>query len=438
MASSDEDVMNSDPDMGDDLFGDEEEDEAPKVQKPRQLSDDELDSGDDEGRQDRRAQRPMSEDAEQENENVEARIQTVWRHPLPKPLDEELNSLRLPKFLGIEPRAYVPETFSIPTTDHHSEPPSANFSARAVAATTMRFRKDSAGNLESNTLIYKWSDGSTTLCIGDQHYELEQKPLAPPKDGPYQEVLDSHSYVATPSLAAQLLNIFGHMTNQYTVRPNKDIEDDALEKLQKSLAAAARGSGKGDDKNGPEMITNTEDPELQKKKAEMAEKERMKLQRRRETAAEKASIPSGPRGGRSGGLTVDDLERSSRRGPATGRKAAGTKRPRRKTDDYDSEDDNAARGRPSRMDEYDTDDGFLVNSDEEMEVSGEDDEEEELLDEDSDREAPRAKKQKKSKPEEVSDADAEADLDDDEAPAPAAEPSGRSRKRNIIEDDDDE
>lgn len=322
--------------------------------------------------------------------------------------------------------------------DHHTDARSANFSASATAATTMRFRKDQAGELESNSLIYKWSDGSTTLCVGEQHYELETKPLGPPKDEPYREVLDSHSYIATPSSAAQLLNIFGHMTNQYTVRPNKDIEDDALERLQKSLAAAARGSGKGDDKNGPELITNTEDPELQKKKAELAEKERMKLQRRRETAAEKASIPSAGRG-RSGGLTVDDLERGgSRRGPAAGRKAAGTKRPRRKNDyDDDSEEEMGARGRGAREDAYDMDDGFLAASDEEMEVP-DDDDDEELLDEDSEREEPRTKKQKKSKPEETSDADAEADLDDDEAPAPAAEPSGRARKRNIVDDDDDD
>jgi RNA polymerase-associated protein LEO1 len=230
----------------------------------------------------------------------------------------------------------------------------------------------------------------------------------------------------------------GHMTNQYTVRPNKDIEDDALEKLQKSLAAATRGAHK-DDKNGPELITNTQDPELQKKKAEVAEKERMKLQRRRETAAEKASLPKGGMGGR-GGLSVDDLEgRSGRRAPGSGRNNAP--KPRRRRPEYDS-DDELPRGR-NREDEYDKEDDFLASSDEDLEVEeGDDDDEEEMLDEESDREEPKAKKQKISKSEEASDADAdaEADLDDDEAPVDlvVSEPSGRGRKRNIIEDDDDE
>ena len=305
----------------------------------------------------------------------------------------------------------------------------------------MRYRKNpSTGKLESNTIVYKWSDGSTTISVGDQHYALQEKPLAPPIDSKtYQEVQDSHSYVAAPSITSQMVVTVGHMTKQYTVRPNKDVEDDALEKLQKSLEAATRAK-KGDDKNGPRVITNTQDPELQKKRAELAEKERLRAQRRRETAAEKANLPRRP----GGGLSVDDLEgRGGRRAPGSARKPPGAKRARRRPD-YDSDDD-LPRGR-NREDEYDKEDDFLASSDEDLEegLEGDDDEEEEMVDEESDTEEPKAKKLKTSKPEETSDADAdgEADLEDDEvAAAPAASEAaggGRGRKRNVIEDDDDE
>jgi RNA polymerase-associated protein LEO1 len=354
----------------------------------------------------------------------------------------QYNSLRLPKFLGIEPRQFDPETFEHPVSDHHTNTKSANFSASTVADTTIRYRKNpTTGKLESNTIVYKWSDGSTTVSVGGQHYVLQSKPLAPPKDSKaYQEVQDSHSYVASPSIASQLLVMIGHMTNQYTVRPNKDIEDDALDKLQRSLAAAARGGSKGDDKNGPQVIANTQDPELQKKRAELAEKERMKAQRRRETAAEKANLPRRP----GGGLSVEDLEgRGGRRAPGSGRKPPGAKRPRRRPE-YDSDDD-LPRGR-NREDEYDKEDDFLASSDEDLEEGQEgddDEEEEEMIDDDSEREEPRAKKLKPSKPEETSDAeaDAEADFEDDEAallPAANDLAAGRGRKRNIIEEDDDE
>jgi RNA polymerase-associated protein LEO1 len=305
----------------------------------------------------------------------------------------------------------------------------------------MRYRKNpSTGKLESNTIVYKWSDGSTTISVGDQHYALQEKPLAPPIDSKtYQEVQDSHSYVAAPSITSQMVVTVGHMTKQYTVRPNKDVEDDALEKLQKSLEAATRAK-KGDDKMGPRVITNTQDPELQKKRAELAEKERLRAQRRRETAAEKANLPRRP----GGGLSVDDLEgRGGRRAPGSARKPPGAKRARRRPD-YDSDDD-LPRGR-NREDEYDKEDDFLASSDEDLEegLEGDDDEEEEMVDEESDTEEPKAKKLKTSKPEETSDADAdgEADLEDDEvAAAPAASEAaggGRGRKRNVIEDDDDE
>lgn len=344
----------------------------------------------------------------------------------------------MPAFLGIEPHAFDTNTFQPPTADHHSSVRSAKFSASAVSSSTMRYRKTPTGKLESNTVVYKWSDGSTTISIGDQHYELQTASLAPSKEGKsYDSVKDSHQYLASPSMAAQLLVIMGHMTNQYTVRPNKDIQDDAVENLQKNLAAAARG-GKRDDKNGPELISNTEDPELQKRKAEIAEKERLRAQRRRETAAERANQPRGGLGPR-GGLNVDDLEgRAGRRAPA-GRKAP---KPQRRRQDYDSDDD-LPRGGRNREDEYDKEDDFLASSDEEME-EGAEDEDEEILDEESDRDQHRSKKQKvsKSRPEDTSDADAdaEADLDDDEAPVPAAalEPTSRGRKRHIIEDDDDE
>ncbi|KUJ20531.1 uncharacterized protein LY89DRAFT_715910 [Mollisia scopiformis] len=433
MASSEEDDLMEN--VGDeDLFGGDEDDA--QVEKTRELSDRELDSGDDEDRNDRA---PQEEEVDYES-GRDARVMesTIWRHPLPKPVDGEFSYLRLPKFLGIEPRAYEADTFRVPETDHHSDTRSATFSASAVSASTMRYRKNSTtGKLESNTNIYRWSDGSTTISVGDQHYELQTKPLAPPKDTKsYSETQDSHFYLATPSIASQLLLLVGHMSNQHTVRPNEAVEDDALDKLQKSLAAAARRGNKNE--KGPELIASTQDPELQKKRAELAEKERMRAQRRRETAAEKASQSHRPGGGRSGGLSLDDLEGRGRRAPTSGRKPP---KPRKRRPEYDSDDD-LPKGR-SREDEYDMEDDFLAPSDDEEAPEGDDDEdEEEILDDESDREEPKAKKQKVSRQEEVSDADAdaEADLDDDEVPAApvVTEAAGRGRKRNIIEDDDDE
>lgn len=262
-----------------------------------------------------------------------------------------------------------------------------------------------------------------TINVGGEHYEIQGKPLAPPKDKPYQPLQDSHTYLCSPSYETQLFLLVGHMSNQFSVRPSKGIVDEALEKLQNSLAAATR-RGKGDEKGGPEIISNTVDPELQKKQAEAAEKERIKAQRRRETAAEKATMPRGY----VGRMTANDLEGGSgRRAPASKPRS----KPKRKAD-YDS-DDSAPRG-GLRQDEYDREDEFLASSDEDEQPEQDDDEESE---EEYHRERPKAKRAKISKPD--SDEDAEGEDDDEEVVAPAAsEPVGRGRKRNVLDDDDDD
>jgi RNA polymerase-associated protein LEO1 len=90
--SSEDDVLNSEPELGeDDLFGDEA-DEEPKADEVRELDDEELDSGDDENRDDRRQKR--QEDLLDEGATYDLRIseQIVSRHPLPKPVDGEVHT----------------------------------------------------------------------------------------------------------------------------------------------------------------------------------------------------------------------------------------------------------------------------------------------------------------------------------------------------------
>ncbi|KAH8165693.1 hypothetical protein CIB48_g2574 [Xylaria polymorpha] len=221
----------------------------------------------------------------------------------------------------------------------------------------------------------------------------------------------------------------GHINEQYTVLLNRDMQDEATIKLAESMAAAARGKRPNE---SDMIITATRDPELQKKEAEMAEKERMKAQRRRENAA--ARIDSRTTGYRSGGLSVNDLE-GGRRGAGGSRKrgAGGAARPKRRRPEYDSDDDLPSGTR--RQDEYDREDDFIAPSDDDMISEVEDDEEEEDLLDDEEEEAPRKKRQKTAEPEEDDDADADADLDDIDAPAPAEQT--RARRRNIVDDDDE-
>lgn len=89
MASSDEDVMDNDS-LGDDLFGSEDDAGETKV---RELSDRELDSGDDEDREDRARARSLSEEAEDNAPPARILDLKMQRHPVPRPSDGEVRSV---------------------------------------------------------------------------------------------------------------------------------------------------------------------------------------------------------------------------------------------------------------------------------------------------------------------------------------------------------
>ncbi|KAG6023655.1 hypothetical protein E4U41_001961 [Claviceps citrina] len=408
---------------GDDLFGDEGDDDLPTTSNERVLDDDDLasDPDEDEDAEADTRQRGYEDDEDQPHETRDRVVMATqtYRHHIPNPTDgtrDQLRVMRVPKFIKFLPEEYVAATF-VP-----SEFDIANAKSESHVHVA-RVRKDeSTGELQSNTNIYRWSDGSLTISVGGEHYEIQKKALAPGPGKPYNELHDGHYYAAAAELSSNLLMTVGHVTEQFNVRPNKAVGDDALAALAERMAQASKSV-----KDGDNIIRTTRDPELQKKQAEMAEKERLKAQRRRENAALKLDGGLG-RSGR-GGLSIGDLEGG--RGYGSGRKRGppGSNKPKRRRPEYDSDDD-LPQG-VGRREDYDMDDGFLVGSeDEEMDSEAEDEDEEELLDDDDEDERPARKKRPRP-----AGADDDEDAEGDEVDA--AEPSSRSRRRQVVDDDDE-
>ncbi|RWA08328.1 hypothetical protein EKO27_g6781 [Xylaria grammica] len=426
MSDSEEPVDLAD-EGGDDLFGDDEPE--PKSDRERYLSDNELASDKDAVEHD-----GIDYDDDEAMQTQQTKVEVVLdvplnRHRMPKIKNGTLQSLRVPNFLTFHAREYNPDTFEPTPWDIEnlkSDKPKS----------VVRFRRDAnTGELISNALVHRWSDGSLTIAVSGNHYEIQTKKTAPSGDKLYSEREDSHYYAAAPHFLRDSLLTVGHIDEQYTVLANRDMQDEATIKLAEDMAAAARGKRPNENEM---IITATRDPELQKKEAELAEKERMKAQRRRENAA--ARVDTRTTGYRTGtGLSVGDLE-GGRRGAGGSRKKGpgGTSRQKRRRPEYDSDDDLPSGTR--RQDEYDREDDFIAPSDDDMVSEVEDDEEEEdLLDDDEEEEAPRKKKPKTAEPEDDADgdadADADADLDDLDAPVPTEQ--SRARRRNIIDDDDE-
>lgn len=321
--------------------------------------------------------------------------------------------MRIPDFVRIQAAPFDPSTFTTPTV-------AENESAFDQAASTIRYKKNASGDLESNALFNRWSDGSVTISIGEVVYELMAKPLAPKVYKDYQDVLDSHTYLATPHVGSQLMQIVGHVNNSFTVVPNADLQAKAVAKLKENMAKSGRHN---DHKDVANQIVRTEDPETQKRKAEQLERERNKLQKRREQAAQRTEQRiRGPAGGL--GLGMERLGGKVKRAPA--------KKVRARKDDYDSEDDDRGHG-GRREDEYDMEDDFLAASDEEEE-RGEDEDSEEEYERNS---PPKAKKQKRAA--KGSDVDASGESDDGaRQPSASQADAGGRRKRQVIEDDEDD
>ena len=342
--------------------------------------------------------------------------------------------LQFPSFIGISPECFTLKNFKPPNTDHHSsEPPSSTFSAYQTSINTIRWRHSPSNprKTQSNARILRWSDGSLTLQLASnprEQFELAAKPLAQPQSnptkptptsinrsryqgpgpGPYNSRLDSHTYLAAPHEFGEIVRLTNHITASLAVQSSSDQDDEALARLQQSLAAAQKGN-KNTSVGGLAVISISEDPELAKKRAELAEKEKSRMQRRMQVQQDRESIRnnnvlkrSGLRtGGMGAGLTVGGLEDED--GMATTKGRIGkpkSRKPRRRNSEY-SEDEEDFRGRGrTREDEYDEEDGFLVGSDEELEV-GEESEEEIGMDDEGDEEDREEKAVKKRNSEEA-------------------------------------
>lgn len=378
--------------------------------------------------------------------------------------------LKVPKFLSIESHMFNTPTFETPTNEHHSrkEPPST-FSAFSTAMSTVRWRHSPSKpeDMQSNARILRWSDGSLSLQLASdptQQYEIDGKPLAPPQKNPMKPTPTSlqptqkegqgpqptYTYLTVPHESVGLLRVTHRITTGLSILPSANTTDEALEKLQTSLAAAAQTSTKS--KGGAiELIKVEEDPELQRKKAEVAEREKMRAQKRRE-AAETRERERGTRGagvGRgygasrygAGGLSASMLEDDDGMG-TTRPRANKPKASRRKyNDEYSSDEDLGRRRGNFANDDYEVDD-FVAGSDEEEEMAeAESDEDEEEDVDDGIRED--KKKSSKSRPETKRARNEEVDDDDDEDAEGedddvVAAPKAKRRRAVVDEDEDDE
>lgn len=435
----------------------------------RQLDDEELDSGDDVDRTDRIGDEPEQEFEAQEKVTMDLEIP---RQAVPEPSDGEMYLLKVPAFMSVEPQAWDHKTFQPPTTDHHStKTPSATFSAYNTAMTTIRWRHSPSNpqQLQSNARINRWADGSLTLQLASDpttQYEIDGNPLAPPQRNPvkptptsiqttankggrqgaalgvnerYSQTKDGFTYLIRPHIESGSMIVTQKITAGLSIKQSGTVEDDAIERLQASLAAASNAS-KVNGASGINLVSTDVDPELAKTQALTAVREAEKMKKRQQNAIDREAARSNRVLGRRGmdtsrysglnvGMLEDDEEGGGgRQGPSPGK--ARSKQRRRRNSEYSEDEDFGRKGWGGREEDYDMEDDFVAPSDEE-EVIEDDDEDPD----DGIVEEPRHRDRTPKREREVE--------DDDEADAPGEEDEeevqmARTKRRRVVDEDEDE
>lgn len=429
MSDLEEDLIGTGSEAGDDdLFGDgDSERDAIKQDDASEKSDvgsneNHVISHHEEDEDEARSRQYASEEPQAEMKERVVMDMSLYKHGLPKPEDGNLRSFRVPQFLKIIPHRYDSDHFTPSEWDMEN-------ARRKQPKLAVRYRiNPETGEMESNTLLHRWSDGSITISVGEEHFEIQRKSLATLQSEPYDQLKDAHYYACAAHLATNTFVTVGHIVEQFQVKPNANIEDDGIA-IFKNLMAKQTLARQGPTVDAEAIKLTQLDPEQMKRDAELAERERAKAQRRRENAQARQGGYGSRYGGGSGMLSIEGIERRRPGDGGTSGKKRGAPGSRRRPrgNEYDSDDEPGA---TRKGDNYDYNDDFLVRSDEEIEAEDDDEEEEEeeLLEEEEE-ERPRKKRQKTAD----SDEDAEGEMDEESRIEHA-----RRGRRQVIDDDEEE
>jgi len=186
-----------------DLFGDDlsvsSEDEADVKAKKKVIEDSEgddvarydddegpskrrLDSDSDEGAVNREEREPAAMDVDKgEEEQVpETRID-VEVPKIQTDLGREIHFVKLPNFLSVESRPFDQDTYEDEMEDGEQQDEEGRTRLKLKVENTIRWRqeRDKEGQpvIQSNARMVKWSDGSYSLHLGNEIFDVHKQPL---------------------------------------------------------------------------------------------------------------------------------------------------------------------------------------------------------------------------------------------------------------------
>merc|ERR1712029_978147 len=125
-----------------------------------------------------------SDKPEQEDDEDEAVQETRIDVEVPKistNLGNEIHFVKLPNFLSVDCRPFDPETYEDEIEDEYSLDEEGRARLKLKVENTIRWRigfdAEGKATRESNARMVKWSDGSMSLYLGDEIFDVTKHPL---------------------------------------------------------------------------------------------------------------------------------------------------------------------------------------------------------------------------------------------------------------------
>ena len=239
--------------------------------------------------------------------------------------------MKLPGFIGCKRTNFEGEAT---LRDELIETEFCDYGDLLRARTVIRNRKlGSSSEIESNSRLNRWSDGTWTLQIGSEHFEILPQTFS----------TDENNILCIRHQNAECLEATGKLANKLTVRPFMDSQGS-----HRKYLAMAEATGKGMKKVKVRVATTTADPEKEKRGLVKIQQERIKARRKLDAKRRNLEQKSFDRVGKEG-LTARFLEADE------------------DYDEYEAADE----------DEYDADfidDGEIVEAEDEEDETEQDDE----------------------------------------------------------------
>ncbi|KNE58694.1 hypothetical protein AMAG_04248 [Allomyces macrogynus ATCC 38327] len=348
---------------------------------------------------------------------------------IPFPSEKPTHLLDMPNFLHLDSMPFDP--------DHYDAGDPEELKQHEVdlrVANTMRWRfiqndaHPDRMTVQSNAQLVKWSDGTYSLLVGDEYFDVTTQPVAP------------YQYLTGANHSSNTLHVHRVLDDKLVVKPMG-----ARSKTHKKMAAALAMRFKRTDRVKVTHVTKDPEKERQRKiaAAQEAERSRKKLEKSQRAASGRYGVrggsSGGPRGAGGGGYSDEEED------------VGGAYDDNFDVNDYGAGSSSAAAGGARRSNAHDDLGGFVVDDEEDLVEYDEDDEEEErqyaqpLSSRRSVGEAAGAKRaleERKARMRGPAAGDGYGDMmdeDEDEDDAAAATSrSRRSKRRAVMSDEDDD